>query len=248
MGAVTADDIRKYLLWLQENGHNPGGVHGHFRALRAFCHWCEQEFDGYVSPIRKIKSPRTKLEPLPPVPLEDVKSIIETCDNSFTGIRDKAFILCLLDTGMRAQEILALKISDIEMVSGAIRITNGKGGKSRTVYIGRKARRAIKKYLSVRKAGKSNNFLWCTHGGWELSYSAVRGIIKRRAAMAGVKPPPLHSFRRAFALSLLRSGVSIYVIQNLLGHSSLHVLSRYLKIDETDLQNTAMSHSPVDRM
>lgn len=138
MGAVTADDIRKYLLWLQENGHNPGGVHGHYRALKAFCRWLEREEEGYVSPIRKVRPPKVVQEPLPRVTGEEVEALLRAANSK----RDKAIIFMLYDTGCRAGELLRLNVDDITM-DGQVLLRKTKNGKPRLVFVGQKTRRAI---------------------------------------------------------------------------------------------------------
>ncbi|MCD4673813.1 MAG: phage integrase N-terminal SAM-like domain-containing protein [Anaerolineaceae bacterium] len=74
---LTPNDIRLYLLQLQEEGHNPGGVHAYYRALRAFLLWYEDEFEpeNWKNPIRKVKAPRVPIEPLDPVELSTVKKL-----------------------------------------------------------------------------------------------------------------------------------------------------------------------------
>src|SRR5690349_14156317 len=110
VGQLTPDLLRRYLLELCE-GHNPGGVHACFRTLRTLLLWVGQEeimpFD-WKNPIHKVKTPKLPNELLEPISLEDVSALVRTCKHTFTGTRDKAMILGLLDTGARAQEFLNL--------------------------------------------------------------------------------------------------------------------------------------------
>ena len=109
---VTPNFIRQYLLYLEDVGHNPGGVHAHFRTLRTFLNWWEDEFEpeGWKNPIRKIKPPKLANEQLAPADLDSNKAMINTCDNNFYGTRDKAIMLALVDTGARAQELLDMNL------------------------------------------------------------------------------------------------------------------------------------------
>jgi site-specific recombinase XerD len=149
-----------------------------------------------------------------------------------------------MDTGARAGELVGMNLEDVEL-NGAVLIRQGKGGKPRTVYFGRKTRQAIRKYL--RKRTDKSNALWASNVGERLTYWGLRQIIRRRAEKAGVEVPSLHDFRRYFALECLRSGkMSIYELQHLMGHSDLQVLRRYLAITEQDTEQAHRRASPVD--
>ena len=117
VGQLTPDLLRRYLLELRE-GHNSGGVHACFRTLRTLLLWIGQEeimpID-WKNPIHKVKAPKIPNELLDPVSLEDVHALVETCGHSFSGARDKAMILGLLDTGARAQEFLSLNLEDVDL-------------------------------------------------------------------------------------------------------------------------------------
>jgi integrase/recombinase XerD len=115
----------------------------------------------------------------------------------------------------------------------------------RTVFLGNRSRKAVRSYLKLRKDGSPA--LWISESGNRLTYSGLRGIVRRRAILAGLEEPSLHSFRRAFAINMLRAGVDIYSLQNLMGHADLQVLRRYLKQTSDDLQAAHHKGSPVDR-
>ena len=242
---VTAGHLRQFMVHLVETGHNPGGCHCFFRVARAFLRWCWSEYElTKTNPITKLKAPRIPQQPLEPVPLADIKAMLATCPRrTFTGDRDRAILLALLDTGCRASEFLALDLSGGNLATGAVIIRRGKGGKWRTVFLGAKTRRDVIRYLRHRT---DDGPLWVTVRGRRLGYSGLRQIVRRRAEKAGVSIPSLHSFRRAFALLCLRSGADVYSLQKLMGHTDLSVLRRYLRQTEDDLQKAHQEHGPVD--
>lgn len=247
IGEITPDIIRRFLLFLADKGHNPGGVHSAFRSLRAFLLWFEKEAepDGWKNPIRKVKAPKVPDEPIEPVELDTVKLMTNVCmGNGFTAIRDKALLLFLLDTGTRVNEALNTNITDVDQISGAVLIRQGKGRKPRTVYLGQKARRAVRTYLRLRT--DKNGAVWITDEFERLKYGGLRAILERRAANASVPVPSPHDFRRAFALNMLRNGVDLVTLSRLMGHNSLTVLKRYLKQSNVDLREAHAKNSPVD--
>jgi len=244
---IDAAFLRKMLIWLEETGHNPGGVHGCYRAVRAFLFWWEEETEpvAWKNPITKVRAPKVPDEPLDPVEFETVKAMVATCKGrGFTDYRDKAIFYALLDTGARATEFRMMDIDDLDLAMGSILIRQGKGRKPRMVYLAQKSRQAVRAYLKTRRDG--NPALWVTDEGGRLSYDGLRGVVKRRANLAEVEQPTLHDFRRAFALNMLRAGVDIFTVQRLMGHTSLVVLKRYLALTDQDTKAAHMRGSPVD--
>lgn len=244
---IEPNTLRRYLLFLEETGHNPGGIHAHYRTLRAFLNWWEDETEpeGWKNPIRKVKAPKVGIEPLEPVELDTIAPILETCKRrTFAGDRDRAVILALMDTGARAAEMLSMDLQDVNYTTGAILIREGKGRKPRMVYLGKKSRQALRAYLKHRR--DNNPALWVKDDGERLNYWALREIMRRRAQLAGVEQPSIHAFRRYFALTMLRNGTDIFTLQKLMGHADLQILRRYLAQSDQDTQEGHRRAGPVD--
>lgn len=248
VGDVSADTLRAWLLELAAH-HNPGGLHAAYRTTRALFRWFEAEFepDGWRNPIDRVKAPKVPVELLEPADDAAIRAMLKTCSlATLTGARDGALLLFLLDSGCRAAELLALNRGDYDPFTGKGAIRQGKGGKGRVVFIGRKTRRAMRQYLNQRQDNAPA--LWVTVGGGRLTYDGLRSIITRRARAAGVKPPALHGFRRLFALECLRGGMDVRTLQAIMGHSSLTMLIRYTKLTADDLQTAHDQAGPVDRL
>ena len=243
---ITPNTIRAFLAWLEETGHNPGGRHAAYRALKAFLRWFESEVepDNWKNPVNKIKPPKLAQDVLEPAALEDIGALLKVCGADLLGARDRAIFLFLLDTGARANEALSVDVEDVDLVTGAVMIRMGKGRKSRTVFLGQKSRKALRAYLKGRRDNCAA--LFASDDGKRLAYGGLRGIVTRRASQAGIDPPELHSFRRAFAINMLRAGVDVYSLQELMGHADLQVLRRYLKLTSVDLRAAHVKGSPAD--
>jgi len=246
--AIDPTLIREYLLALGEAGHNAGGVHGFFRIIRALFLWYETEAapEGWRNPIRKVAAPKVPEKILPPVEMADVAALLDSCGNDRLGLRDRAVLLTLIDCGLRANELLSLDVSDFDSVTGALTVRHGKGGKGRVVFAGHKTRKAIRAWLKERGGGAGA--LFCARDGRTLDYNGLRAAVKRLARRAGVPYPPLHSFRRGFALAMLRDGCDIVTLSRLMGHSDLSLIRRYTKQNSDDLREAAEKHSPADRL
>lgn len=185
--------------------------------------------------------------------------IAQCTPRTFTGERDKALLYTLLDTGIRKSEATNLVLPDVNLENGSILVREGKGGKNRTVFIGAKARRALATYLRYRDTPLINfmrrkhgmtatDALWLTDEGTPITKDGLRQIIARRARQAGVHEPGLHEFRRAFAVNSLRNGMDVITLQRLLGHSTLAVINRYLKLVSDDLKRSHERFGVVDRL
>ncbi len=246
---ITSQILREYLIYLEETHHNPGGIHAAFRAIKTFLNWWENEFepDQWRNPIRKVRPPKVPVEILEPVPAEDVLALLIVCDTeSILGLRDCAIILTLMDTGVRATELLSISLHDLDLRNGKIIIKKGKGSKFRMVFISKKTQKAIHAYLSKRT--DFTPYLWITKTKTQLQYSGLRQIIRRRSQDAKIETPSLHSFRRHFALQMLRSGVDIFALQKLMGHSDIQILRRYLQQTEEDIQSAHKLGGPVNNL
>jgi len=245
---ITPNLLREFLLYLETTGHNEGGRHAAFRAVRAFFLWYETEAEpeNWKNPIRKVKPPKVSIEPLEPVDIESVKAMMEVCSNNLTGRRDEALFLFLLDTGARAGELISINLEDVNPITGDILIRVGKGRKPRTVYLGSKSRKALRAYLKLRQ--DSSNALWVTDEGERITYWGVKDIMRRRASQAKVETPEIHAFRRWFALACLRAGMDVYSLQELMGHADLQVLRRYLKQTNQDIRESHHRANPVDNL
>lgn len=248
---ITPNFLRQYFLHLVETNHNPGGMHAFYRVIRAFLLWCENEVepDNWTNPIRRVKAPKVPIEPIEPVSLNTVIQMSKTCQrNTFSGERDRAILFFLLDTGVRASELLSINIEDVNQAKGEILIRQGKGCKPRYVFIGRQTKRALRHYLNHRKDDPPALWVVVPRFGTErLQYEGLRQMLIRRGAEAKVDIPAPHDFRRAFALSMLRNGTDVFTLAKLMGHEGITVLQRYLKQNNQDIELAHLRASPVDK-
>jgi integrase/recombinase XerD len=247
LGDVTPPLLRRWLLHLGERS-SPGGVHANYRSIRAFLRWTweENEIDA-PNPISRVKPPKVPQELLQPVSLASLKALLGTCDGqSFTGCRDRALLLALLDTGCRATEFLSLNLGDVSLADGRVMVRHGKGGKGRVTFLGVKSRRALRGYLRYCPDRPDTEPLWVTTQQTRLTYVGLRSVVRRRAKCVGIDPPSRHSFRRGFAITSLRNGVDVSGLQRLMGHSDSSILRRYLTQTDTDLEQAHRKAGPVD--
>jgi integrase/recombinase XerD len=239
---ITANNIRDYLLLLEERGHNPGGIHGYFRSIKVFLkwYWNEEERER-TNPISKVKAPKVPVEPIEGVSRQQFESLLSECKGGFFGERDKAILYTLYDTGVRANECCNIKLENLNMIDNSILIEQGKGDKPRFVFFGRSTKKQLRKYLKLR--GLEHTYLFTSKSGERIDYETLRAVVRRLSLKAGVEVSP-HDFRRAFCLNLLQSGVPEITIARLMGHTTTVLIGRYAKQTKVDIGN--IYRSPLD--
>ena len=242
---LTSDHIRRYLIHRQTTGNSPYTLHTEARALRAWFNWCVQEELLQRSPMHNVAMPQRPKEIRSAFSLEDVRRLLKQTRHP----RDRAIVLFLLDTGLRASEMVALNGIDVDITAGVVQVKEGKGGKNRTVYIGAKTVKALLRYYTWRQIPAEHEPVWLSiRTQTRLTRFGLRQMLRRLGKAANVAHCSPHTFRRTFALWSLRSGMSIYVLQRLMGHEDIETLRQYLPLVENDLEDAHRRFGPVDNL
>lgn len=175
-----------------------------------------------------------------------------TANSRPTEARDQCIILLLLSTGIRASELCAITINDINMGQRSITVAGkgrGQGKKQRVVYFGKSTGRALWRYLSPRlKTSKPHDIVF-TVGPEDAPRPMTRDVLwkllSRLGKRAGVPTNP-HKFRHTFATNYLRNGGDLLTLQTLLGHTSLEMVQLYARIVAADCAREHEKADPVD--
>lgn len=159
--------------------------------------------------------------------------------------RNRAIILLLLDTGIRVTELCELTINRCDLKTRRI-IVFGKGNKEREIPISARTGQVIWKYLTSRKEARANDLLFVTREDLPMTRKNVLDTLSEIGDRAGVERVHPHKFRHTFAINYLRNGGDVFTLQDILGHSSLDMVQKYLHIARTDVENGHRKASPVD--
>ncbi len=163
---------------------------------------------------------------------DELRCLFTVCDAdpSPAGLRDAALIAVLYCTGMRRNEVVALRIEDYETKQAAFKI-RGKGNKVRLAFLTVDAEHRLKAWLKIRGQSVGPLFVSVdkagTLGTQPLRGQSIRFILQTRARQAGVKPFSPHSMRRTMATHLLDRGVDLAIVQKMLGHRHLGTTALY---------------------
>lgn len=166
------------------------------------------------------------------------------------AIRDEAIVELLYGSGIRVGELVRLRLSDVDLGAGTIRVM-GKGGRERLALIGRPGRRAIRRWLRERRrracggAGAASMALFISRSGRPLDPSSVWRLVSAAAerALIGRAVGP-HTLRHSFATALLSGGANLRVVQELLGHQSLVTTQVYTHLSVERLRAVHRAHHP----
>jgi len=230
----------------------PATIHRYYRELRTLFNWLVREELLSESPVERITPPKLKAEQVQPFTQEQIETLRRAARRSFHPRRDEAIVLLLLDTGLRASELCGLRMSDMDMQGRHCSVI-GKGNKRRTIYFGRTAGKALWQYLREEPREEDSPIFVSDRGkraGEPLQRSGLLQLIKRLGRAAHVQDARCspHTFRHTFAIEFLRNGGNVFSLQQILGHTSLHMTNRYVALAQADIENQHRQFSPADRL
>jgi len=247
--------------------------------LSSLWRWAVEEGYAIANLPRQIDPPHPGRRTINPFSDADLRAIVNAISSSKTYSnhgtiasnvlpnqdRNRAIILLLLDTGLRADELCSLAVRDVDLHNRFVHVASGKGDSERFVPFSPRTAQALWKYLASRtdkcrgRSGKGNpqmnNFnrpAPTTHEPFFITLNQTpldrHRLLKqlrslgRRAGVANVHP---HRFRHTFAILYLRNGGDPYSLQVILGHATMEMVKKYLQIAKSDLENFHRLASPV---
>jgi site-specific recombinase XerD len=259
---LTAKTVRRYIAHLSERscdgeGSAPATAARKLASLRALL--SSQREHGLIShnPAELVSTPR-RGAPLPRVlSARDAARLLDGIPTGGVGrvgeplsIRDRAMFELAYSCGLRAEELVSLKVGDVDYDAEQLRV-EGKGRKTRFVPVGEQAMAAVAMYLERARRGLAataeqdpTGTLFLSKSGRPLGTSDVRRRLKTWTARVGVgEGSSPHALRHSFATHLLDGGADLRSIQELLGHASVSSTQIYTRVESARLRNAyARSH------
>lgn len=243
LATITTHDLRTHMVQRREVLAGTS-YSSYSTALHAFFGWCSQEYE-MPNPMRKI----ARVKPPPPVPKaispENFLSLIDSVGDDDGGIRNRAILIFMADTGARLGGVVTLTIDRLYINEGYALVTE-KGNKVRRVPFTTYTARLLHLWLSVRKS-KSDAVWVSMTTGEPLTAWGVREMIKRLKKKAGItgRVNP-HSFRHNFARAYLKAGGDVVTLGRLLGHADINTTAAYYAVfSEEELSDLHEKRSPL---
>jgi integrase/recombinase XerD len=201
--------------------------------LKLFARWLAAEEDFDADGILTVKAPRLDQRSVADLAEIDLRRMLKACDGpSLQDKRDKAMLVMLAETGLRAAELLALDIADVDAEACTVHVVSGKGRKGRRVKFSPSCAAVLDRYARARrKAGQRADTgpLWVSHRGARLSYTGMVTTLKGRAKRAGVVGFHAHRLRHTAAVRWLKSGGTETGLMAHAGWESNTMIGRYAK-------------------
>jgi site-specific recombinase XerD len=260
----TVPNVRAYIADLQDRqvryANNPRAkqegslssayVQGFARALRAFASWLEMDRYTDMNVLKSLRPPRIQQKVVEVLSDEEVGKLVAVFDRDEPfGTRDLAIVWTLLDCGLRASELCGLRVEDAHLDQGYLKVL-GKGNKERLVPIGRRCQEALLRWRDrFRRLFEvvESPFLFLNSNGGPITVQALEEIVKRAGRRAGAPRVHCHLLRHTFATNYLVKEVGDPLrLQQILGHTSLEMVRRYVSISNVQRSLIDRRSSPMD--
>lgn len=247
--SVKLEDLEHFAAMLSDHGISAKSQARILSGVRSFYRYLV--LDGYldVDPTELLESPHLPQHLPEYLSTEEVDALENSIDlTSNEGHRNRAIIEVFFSCGLRVSELTNLKLSDLFLTQGFIRV-NGKGGKQRLVPISERAIHELELWFDDRrqmniKPGEED-YVFLNRRGHHLTRTMILIMVKRQAEAAGIKKTiSPHTLRHSFATALLKGGADLRIIQELLGHADLGTTEIYTHMDDESLRQEILLHHP----
>lgn len=222
VGAWVADQL--------DGGSEATTARSRLTGVRRFSAWLAEEGEIEADDLLTIRPPKLDDKVIHPLSEDDIRALVAACKGpEFRDKRDDACFRLMLETGLRAGEVVHLHTGDIDLVAGIATVRRGKGFKGRTVAFGAVTARSIDKYLRARRLHPRADRpeLWLGERGQLFGYSALWKQLQYRAKLAGIGPVNPHRLRHTFASRWLHAGGSEGGLMSQAGWARRDMLDRY---------------------
>jgi len=248
--AIQLKDLQAFIKWITELGMNASSQARIISGLRAFYKYCLLEKITDTNPTSLLEAPKLRRTLPDTLSFAEIESMIASIDLSKPeGGRNKAILETMYSCGLRVSELVNLKISQLYLDVGFIRVI-GKGDKERLVPIGSSAakyitiyKNTIRVHTNIKKGNE--DILFLNSRGSKLSRVMIFYIIRDLALKAGIKKTVSpHTFRHSFATHLVEGGADLRAVQEMLGHQSITTTEIYTHLDREFLRKTLEKFHP----
>ncbi len=254
-GGIAVGDFRRpeclaFLTSLRGEGLCARSAARHVSSLRAFFRYLVREGVLEANPLADVRSPKIG-RPLPKyLTVTEVERLLDAPDRSSPeGMRDRAMLDLMYASGLRATEVVTLRLENLDMNAGFVRVL-GKRGKERVVPVARAALDTVRDYLSgarpVFLRGKPpNNALFLSRRGRRITRQTLWNRIARWAHAAGIRQKiSPHVLRHSFAGHLLAGGADLRAVQAMLGHADIATTQIYTYVTPERIREIHRKHHP----
>ena len=252
-GETTLEDLQQFLQWIGELGMTAASQARIISGMRSFYSYCMMEQLTEKDPTLLLETPRLKRKLPDVLSFAEIENVIRAVDLSKPeGERNKAILETLYSCGLRVSEIVNLKLSNLYLDVGFIRVI-GKGDKERLVPIGAAAAKQIIHYVKNVRVHQHiqpghEDIVFLNRRGAALTRVMIFLLLKEYVKKTGItKNISPHTFRHSFATHLVEGGADLRAVQEMLGHESITTTEIYTHLDRSFLRETLEKFHPAFR-
>jgi site-specific recombinase XerD len=224
---LTRSAVNAFVGDLLANGAADATAVARQKSLRQFSKWLHSEGEIEADQLAGLQRPHQGTKVTRALDDEHLAALVRACQGrSLLDRRDEAVVRLMAETALRAGELLALTIADVDLDRGVALIRKGKGNRQRQVPFGAATVASLDRYLRARR-GIPTPLLWVGVYGTPLGYHGLSTAIKGRAKAAGINNFHLHLLRHTAATRWLRAGGNEQALMTIAGWSSRSMMDRY---------------------
>ncbi|WP_281688899.1 tyrosine-type recombinase/integrase [Pseudonocardia thermophila] len=224
--------VRAWVAELLDSGAEPATARARQLAVKRFSAWLADEGEIDRDDLVGLKPPKLDTKVVEVLTEDQLAALIKVCQGKdFQSRRDEAIIRLMIETGARAEEIVALTVADVDLHAGVVTIRRGKGGKGRRVAISPATVRALDRYLRLRRQHRMADLpqLWLGSRRHGFTYYALHKVLRGRAEAAGIPDFHPHKLRHTMASRWLERGGSEGGLMATAGWSRRDMIDRYTR-------------------
>lgn len=246
--SFTRADVIDFIEILRNKGYSISSTCRFISSIKSLCKYLIIENVIKEDPSENLQTPK-RWERLPKsLSVSEVRSFLEldTPIDKPTMMRDSVMLELLYSSGLRVSELVSLKVEDINLEAGFIRVL-GKGSKERVVPVNIRAIGRLRGYLNKARQEilkkRQSSYLFVTGRGRSLTRQRFWQTIKTLGRKKGIDLSP-HTLRHSFATHLLEGGADLRSVQKMLGHSDISTTQIYTKVTTERLKKVYTKHHP----
>ena len=248
---ITVNYFYKWINTMKLNGVKPTSINHYLRDLRTFFYWCMDEDRQYIDIPFKIKMIEAQEEQLKLFSDEELEIMLDKPrrNDNFGTWRTWAIVNWVLGTGNRAATVCNVKLSDINFAKKEIILAHTKNKKAQIIPLSSSLETVIKEYIRMwRKEADIDGWLFPNIGEVQLTTNALRHAFVRYCESRGVEKTNIHGLRHNFAKGWVKNNGNMFALQKILGHSTLDMTRKYVKLFSDDIKEDFDKFNPLDTM
>lgn len=237
---VNKEHIESYYANMSDKNFANSTIARRIASLKEFFKFLEDENYIQKDPAKKIPTPTINRKDPVYLKPEQIRKLINATYNQDEPYRsrDKLILLLFISTGLRAQELTDIKLKDIDLDRNMLTVV-GKGNKERDVGLDEVVIKALKNYMLVRN--NVSEYLFISNRNQHMSKRTVQYTVDKYLNMIGLntKKYSTHKLRHTAASMMLKGGIDLRTIQEVLGHSNISTTQIYMHVDEEQKQHAS---------